>query len=293
MRILVRPAFNPSLPVGLQRRWANLVSKAIPPPPEPRIEPAGLLGAGPIESFRIGIGPEDPGSRRALLWAHGGGFVLGGRKTHGALAGHLAAATGADVYLPEYRLAPEHPVPAAVDDLYAAWQDLIARGYDPARMALGGDSAGGGLAVLTALTLREMGVPGPRALVLISPVTDLALGGHSIQRNRRSDAMLTPEWLATGCAGFAGKLRRTDPKVSPAYAELSGLPPTLIQVTEGELLLDDSLRFADRAWGAGVEVELQRFGGLWHDFQMHVRLLDAAADAVDDIGGFLNRRWEA
>lgn len=293
MRILVRPAFNPALPVGLQRGWVNLVSKTIPASPEARIEPTGLLPSGSVETFRIGVGGSDPAGRPALLWAHGGGFVLGGRETHGALAGHLAVAAGADVYLPEYRLAPEHPFPAAVDDLFHAWEELIARGHDPTRMALGGDSAGGALAVLTALTLREMEVPGPKALVLISPVTDLALSGDSIERNRRVDPMLTPEWVAAGSEGFAGKLRRTDPKVSPAYANLAGLPPTLIQVAEREILLDDALRFADRAWGAGVEVELQRFGGLWHDFQMHARLLDAAADAVGDIGAFLNRRWEA
>lgn len=291
MRMFIRPAFNPSLPIGIQRRWISLVSRVILSPPEPISESIGELGDGRIETFRIGAGGDDPANRPAIVWAHGGGFVLGGEQTHRALAGHLAIAAGADVYLPEYRLAPEHPFPAAVDDIYAAWQAAIDRGHDPERMALGGDSAGGGLAVLSALAMREMDAPVPKALVLVSPVTDLALTGGSVSRNRRTDAILTPEWVAAGSAGFAGNRSLTDPQVSPAYADLDGLPPTLIQVTDDEILLDDALRFADRAWGAGVEVELQRFEGLWHDFQMHARLLDSAAGAVEDIGGFLNRRW--
>jgi monoterpene epsilon-lactone hydrolase len=137
-----------------------------------------------------------------------------------------------------------------------------------------------------------MDVPMPAAMVLISPVTDLTLSGASIHAKRHADPLLRREWLEPSFRDWAGPIPLGDGRVSPLYASLDGLPPTLIQVGEDEILLDDSLRFADRAWAAGVQVELQRFPHLWHDFQIQAGLLAESKAAVGDIGAFLRRRWE-
>lgn len=289
LRLFYKPFLGAPFPVAFQRRFMELVTRILPPPGEVDREELRAPGA-PITRF--GIGGGDPALRPAVLWAHGGGFVIGSPSTHAGFAGHLAQAAGADVYLPDYRLAPEHPWPAATDDVFAAYAAMLARGHDPARVAIGGDSAGGALAILTALSLAEMDVPAPAALVLLSPVTDLGLSGPSVAGKRRADPLLRAEWLASSYGAWAGPLALSDGRISPLYADLAGLPPTLVQVGEDEILLDDSVRFADRAWAKGVEVELQRFPGLWHDFQLQAGLLGDSRAAVGDIAAFLRRRWE-
>jgi epsilon-lactone hydrolase len=290
LRWFYRPFIGPPFPVSFQRRFMALAVRTAPGAAGVEIEPVG--GADP-KMLRVGAGGGDAAGRRALLWVHGGGFVLGSPRTHAGLAGHIARAAGddVDVYLPDYRLAPEHAFPAATDDIFRAYRTVLARGYDPQRVAIGGDSAGGAISILTALAISEMDVPSPAALVLISPVTDLSLSGGSVVAKRGTEAVLREDWLRYGYRSFADALALTDPSISPLYADPHGLPPTLIQVGEHEVLLDDSLRWADRAWGAGVDVELQRFPGMWHDFQIQAGFIDVAAEAVGDIGAFLRRRW--
>lgn len=289
LRLFYKPFLGPPFSIGFQRRFIELATRTLPPPREVDREP--IAGSSP-PLVRSGIGAGDPALRPALLWVHGGGFVIGSPSTHAGLAGHIAQAAGADVYLPDYRLAPEHPFPAATDDVFSAYRAILERGHDPKRVAIGGDSAGGAIAILTALELTDMDVPMPAAMVLVSPVTDLGLSGASVHSKRRADPLLRREWLADSYRRWAGKIPPTDGQVSPLYAGLAGLPPTLIQVGEDEILLDDSLRFADRAWAAGVEVELQRFPRLWHDFQLQAGILEESRAAVGDIGAFLRRRWE-
>ncbi len=290
LRYLYRPFLGPPFPVSFQRRFVSLAGRSIPGPAEAEKEPMSTFG---VPTERIALGRDNPGGRPAVLWVHGGGFVLGDSSSHGGLAGHIAMAAGADVYLPQYRLAPEDPFPAATDDVFSAYRDMLDRGHDPARVAIGGDSAGGAIAILTALAIREMEVPSPAALVLISPVTDLTLSGGSIASKQRAERLLRREWLEFGYRSFAGSLALSDPRVAPLYADVHGLPPTLIQVGEDEILLDDALRFADRAWGAGVDVELQRFPRMWHDFQLQAAFIKDSAEAVGDIGAFLKRRWSS
>ncbi|KAB2857549.1 MAG: alpha/beta hydrolase, partial [Bauldia sp.] len=165
--------------------------------------------------------------------------------------------------------------------------------HDPGRTAVVGDSAGGGIAVSTVRTLREMGLPGPAAMVLISPWLDLSLSGASVGLVGRRDPMLRREWLERAARSHAAGLHLDDPRISPLFADLRTLPPTLVQVSTDEILLDDSTRFADRAYAAGVEVELQRFDGLFHDFQVFARLLPSARGALDDIVAFLRRHYAA
>lgn len=288
LRFLFKPALN-LLPVHLARRFADFGLLLFSGPAETNNE---KVGEKPFENTRFWIGGGgDPALRPAVLWAHGGGFVLGGTGTHNGLAGWIAQSIGGDVYLPSYRLAPEHSFPAATDDFFEAYRQVLARGHDPARIAIGGDSAGGCIAILTALAIREMDLPRPAALALISPVTDLAMTGASFSNKARRDPFLSSDWLRPSYAAWAGNTPLTDPKISPLYADLHGLPPTLIQVAEEEILLDDSLRFADRAWAAGAEVELQRFPGFWHDFQLQADLIDDSRRAIEDIGAFLGRRF--
>jgi epsilon-lactone hydrolase len=290
LRLFYKPFLGPPFPYSFQRRWLGLITRLAAGPRGASTELVDPQAEVPL--YRTSLTPGDPAERSALLWAHGGSFVIGSPRTHEGLAGNLARAANADVYLADYRLAPEHPHPAPTDDLFSAYRAVLERGHDPARVAIGGDSAGGALTILTALAIREMDLPSPAAMVLIAPVTDLAASGASMESKASAEPMLRRSALEGGYRAYAGPLALTDPRVSPLYADLHGLPPTLIQVGEDEILLDDSLRFADRAWGAGVEVELQRFPGLWHDFQMEAAILRDAADAVRDIGAFLRRRWE-
>ncbi len=176
-----------------------------------------------MPTWRLGIGAGDNALRPAVLWVHGGGFVIGSPATHAGIGGYLAQAAGADVYMPQYRLAPEHPWPAATDDVFSAYREMLARGHDPARVAIAGDSAGGAIAILTALELTDMDVPAPAAMVLLSPVTDLSLSGASIESKRHADPLLrrragSPTPTATGPARCSSPTRASRPysRISPA-----------------------------------------------------------------------------
>ncbi len=288
LRLFYKPFLGSPFSIPFQRRFMALATKTLPPPSEVDRE---RVGGTEVPTWRLGIGAGDNALRPAVLWVHGGGFVIGSPATHAGIGGYLAQAAGADVYMPDYRLAPEHPWPAATDDVFSAYREMLARGHDPARVAIAGDSAGGAIAILTALALTDMDVPAPAAMVLLSPVTDLSLSGASVESKRHADPLLRRDWLDDSYRAWAGSLPLTDPRVSPLFADLAGLPPTLIQIGEDEILLDDSLRFADRAWGRGVEVELQRFPRAWHDFQLQAGIIPESRAAVGDIGAFLRRRW--
>ena len=290
LRAFFKPFHGPPFPLGFQRRWSALIAKTGAGPSDVHEEEL-WSGELRILRFRATADPAPADDRDAILFAHGGGFVVSSAASYANFAGWIATTTGADVYVPDYRLAPEHPSPAPTDDLFAAYRTVLGRGHVPERTAILGDSAGGALAVSTALALREMDVPAPAALVLLSPWLDLTLSAPSITANARRDPMLRRSWLEQSGRAHAGTLRRADPRVSPLFAELRSLPPTLIQVGSDEILLDDSVRFADRAWGAGVEVEIQRFEGWWHDFQSAAATLRGAREALDDVAAFLARRF--
>lgn len=293
LRLLFKPVIGSRLPLGLQRRWLAVLSRMSG---RPRGVAVQELWAGETSTLRLRaepegmIGPAPAAERDAILFVHGGGFTHGGGSAYAGFAGWVAEITGADVYLPDYRLAPEHPFPAPIDDLFAAYRGVLELGHSPSRIAVLGDSAGAALGVGLALTLPEMNVPRPAALVLLSPWLDLSLSGASIAANARRDPLITRRFLESGGRAHAGELRRADSRVSPMFADLHGLPPTLIQVGSDEILLDDSVRFADRAWGAGVEVELQRFEGWFHDFQSTAGMLRPAREALEDVSAFLSRR---
>src|SRR4051794_5341969 len=239
VRGLVRPVLGPRMPVGLQRRWLELVTGPTPVAPDV-VARTGRLGGRPVEVLTPADG--DPG--RAVLYLHGGGFTIGSATTHRALATRLASVTGATVHLLDYRLAPEHPHPAALDDALAAWRELVPGEAEAGRTALAGDSAGGWLALTAALRLRDAGDRLPAVLGLVSPWLDLT--GASWPADR-TDAMLRPAWLRRCAADFAPGADLAGQALAPLDADLSGLPPMLVHVGSEEILLEDSVALARRA----------------------------------------------
>ncbi|MCA8898402.1 MAG: alpha/beta hydrolase [Hyphomonas sp.] len=222
---------------------------------------------------------------RVVLYLHGGGYVMGSRNTHRGLAGRIARAAKARVLLPEYRLAPEHPFPAAVDDATACWRWLVSQGFAPQRMAIAGDSAGGGLTLATLLALKANVAPMPACAVALSPWTDLEGSGPTAEPGAVDDPMLTPDGLrVTGQQYAAGALRH--PLAAPLHGALAGLPPLLLQVGTREVLLSDSTRFAEKARAAGVDVTLEIEEGLIHVWQMFPDVPEAQS-AVQRIGAFV------
>jgi epsilon-lactone hydrolase len=279
VRGLVRPVLGPRMPVGVQRRWLELVTRPTPLPDDVDVRP-GRLGGRPAEV----LVPRDGDSGGGLLYLHGGGFTIGSATTHRALATRLASATGTTVHLLDYRLAPEHPFPAALDDVVAAWGEL-AEGTDPRRIALAGDSAGGWLALMAALRLRDAGKPLPAVLGLVSPWLDLT--GASWPADV-TDPMLRPSWLRRCAAGFAPGADLADPGLAPLAADLSGLPPMVVHVGSEEILLEDAIALARHARAAGVPVDLRRLDGLWHVAHASAGMVAASTAAVTALGKALS-----
>ncbi len=226
----------------------------------------------------------------ALLYLHGGGFVIGSAETGAGVAGALAARTGATAYSLDYRLAPEDPFPAAVDDTLAAYRDLLDRA--PAdRIVVAGDSAGGGLAIAMLLAARDAGMPVPAGVAVFSPWVDLTLSGPSIESRDGDDPLFTPAdltWYAERyLPGPDRDVRARAPLASPALADLTGLPPMLVQVGGRELLLDDAVRLAARAAHDGVDIVLEVEAGAPHNVQTSVGSSPAAEVLLDRAGAFL------
>lgn len=227
---------------------------------------------------------------RVVVHLHGGGFNSGSSRTHRDLAARLSLATHTPVLLVDYRLAPEHPFPAAIEDVVKVCRWLLANGQEPSRMAMSGDSAGGGLVVSALLSLRDDQEPLPAAAVLLSPWLDLALSGETITSRAALDPIVSLAGLRTAAQYYLGDGDPTTPLASPIYADLSGLPPLLIQVGDHELLLSDSLRLADKAKAAGVKVQLEVWPEMWHVWHSWAASLPEAQEALHRIGDFVRSR---
>ncbi len=201
--------------------------------------------------------PNAGAERPRIYYLHGGGYVIGSINTHRALIARLSAASGARAFAINYRLAPEHPFPAAVEDAVSAYRWLLEQGVDPATIVIAGDSAGGGLTVATLVALRDAGVPLPAAAVCLSPWTDMEGIGESAKTRKAADPMIDPEGGLAQAQLYLGGADPRTPLAAPLYADLRGLPPMLIHVGDAEVLLDDSTRLAERAKAAGVDVTLE------------------------------------
>jgi len=283
LRILFRGLVRPPMPIAGQRALLSLLTAISPVQPGVKRSVA-TLGGRPCEWHR----PERANGC-VLLYLHGGAYLIGGPHTHRAICAGLARRGQIEVCALDYRLAPEFPYPAARDDALAAYQALLAAGYSAAQIVIGGDSAGGNLSLITSLRLRDLGQAQPAALVCFSPVTDYT--GQQLHSPAAGDPLLNPKWIEQAIGLYCpAHIPRSDPGLSPLFADLTGLAPLLIQVGEDELLLNDSLRFAERAKAAGVSVHLERYPGLWHVFQAHTGLLNAADYALDRVVLFLRGR---
>lgn len=229
---------------------------------------------------------------RAILYFHGGGYTIGSVASHRSLVADLSRAATSRVLNLGYRLAPEHPHPAAVDDAVAAYRLLLDEGHDPAAIALAGDSAGGGLTAASLIAIRDTGLPTPAAGVCISPWLDLSQSGASYASKAAEDPMVTKGLLNLMAAAYLDGQDPRTPLASPLFAKLDGLPPLLIQVGSAEVLLDDSIRFAEAARQAGVEVELDVWEDMIHVWHAFGAMLPEAGQAVTQIGAYLERRFD-
>ncbi len=286
LRWSMKRSNHPNVSIAERRRRLAAYERWVPRPPR-GIE-VSQQALGGIPALRVGsrAGQSD----RHILFLHGGAYTTGTAALYRHILWRFAVAAGARVAAIDYRLAPEHQFPAALDDAVAAWQGLLAEGADPGRCAVMGDSAGGGLALALLLRLRDMGVALPAAGVALSPWTDLAMTGKSFQRNAADDPMENPDdvpFLVRCYLGEGGDPR--NPYASPLYGDPKGLPPTLIQVGSDEILLDDSVRMAGRMRQAGclVEIEIwQRMPHVWHAF---APVIPEARRAIAHIGAFVRR----
>ena len=268
----------------VQETRANFEQMAgvFPVAPDVKCEP---VSAGGVKAEWVTAPGGDAG--RAVLYLHGGGYVIGSINTHRDLAARISRAAKARVLLIDYRLAPEHPFPAAVEDSVAAYRWMLAQGLKPARISVAGDSAGGGLTVATLAAIRDAKLATPGAAVCLSPWVDLEGVGDSMKSKASVDPMVQRDGLLEMAQHYlAGKDARS-PLAAPLYADLAGLPPMLIQVGTAETLLDDSTRIAERARKAGVKVTLEPWENMIHVFQVFAPMLDEGQQAIEKIGEFI------
>jgi epsilon-lactone hydrolase len=230
---------------------------------------------------------------QTIYWLHGGGYCIGSINTHRGLLARMSAATGARVLAIDYRLAPEHPFPAAVEDAVAGYRWLLSTGIDPEQVVIGGDSAGGGLTVATLVALKDAGERLPSGAVYISPWTDMVLTGESLISKAEADPMITTDGIERVRDAYVGSADPRTPLASPIYADLSGLPAMLIQVGENEVLLSDSTRLAERAEAAGVNVTLEVWPDMFHVWHFFAEMLPEGQQAIERIGEWVRGRVSA
>jgi phosphinothricin tripeptide acetyl hydrolase len=274
-----------SLTVAERRAQYERAEKVFPTPSEVKVERVSAPVA-PAEWLR----PPGAVAGRVVLYLHGGGYVIGSTRSHRHLAAAIAAAGQASALLLDYRLAPEHPYPAAVDDATAAYRWLLDQGVAPGHVVIGGDSAGGGLTVATLLALRDARLPLPAGGVCISPWVDLTFSGASYRTRAAVDPIVKRPGIDEMARAYLGATAAQTPLASPLFADLRGLPPLLIHVGSDEVLLDDAVQLAERAKAAGVDATLEVWDRMIHVWHWFLPMLDEAQGAVDGIGRFIQSR---
>ncbi|MBN2386264.1 MAG: alpha/beta hydrolase [Anaerolineales bacterium] len=283
----LRDASLAGVPLSERRlKFDEAARRGIRIPSEVLVRPAVVDGM-PAEW----IEPANATPGHFILYLHGGGYTLGSLDTHRGLVARIALASRARLLQIDYRLAPEHPFPAALEDAQKAYHWMLWQGVPVPGLVLGGDSAGGGLALATALSLRDAGEALPAALFLLSPWTDLTISGPSARERLDRDPVLSSpsEWRPEE---YAGLEPLTHPLISPLFADLEDLPPMLIQVGTEEILFDDSTRLAEMAHAAGIDATIEIWEGLWHVFQGFAPYLPEAQKAIDSIGSYIRMHLE-
>jgi monoterpene epsilon-lactone hydrolase len=266
----------------LRAAFSELMAQ-VPVAPDVQQNPVEIGGVAGVEVTIQGNNE----SENVILYFHGGVYVIGYAAATVPLVGDLVRRTGTTAITLEYRLAPEHPFPAAVEDARNAYEGLLAQGIAPGQIALAGESAGAGLAVALLLALRDAGLPLPSCGYLMSPYVDLTLSGETLEAKQTVDPLLTPDGLSARVPDYVGEADASDPLISPIFGDLRELPPLLIQVGSHEVLLSDALRLAAQAAISDVPVTLEVTPGVPHVFQAYAALLDEAGAALDRAADFL------
>ncbi|HXW84446.1 MAG TPA: alpha/beta hydrolase [Candidatus Binataceae bacterium] len=271
---------NPNAPLAARRAGMEKISERVAPDIV-----AEKVSANGVPAEWISA----PGAAtdRAILYLHGGGYVVGSINTHRAMIARIARASNARALALDYRLAPEHPFPAAVNDTVAAYRWLLAQKIKPQKIVVAGDSAGGGLTLAALVAIRDASLPMPAGAVPISPWTDLEGTGASVRTRAARDPMVTSENLAGSAKQYYASHSPRDPLVSPLYADFRGFPPLLIQVGDAEILLDDATRVAERAKAAGVQVDLEVWDDMVHVWHVFAKILPEGQQAIDRVGRFV------
>ncbi len=283
--IVRRSAFPAGSSVEEQRRLLREAVSAQPLAPDVTVAASELGGVPTAEITVDGVR-----ARNVVLYFHGGVYVISDAFLAAGLASEVGRRADARVLSVDYRLAPEHPYPAAVDDALAAYQALLNEGVAPSEVIFAGESAGGGLAVSTMVNARDHGLALPAAAFVMSPYVDLTLAGATIDSKRDADPLLSRELLEPRVADYTQGQDAALGLISPVFADLSGLPPLLIQAGSHEVLLDDAVRLARQAAIADVEVTLEITPGVPHVFQAYLPMLEEAGAALDRAGAFLSAR---
>ncbi|EAP90395.1 esterase, putative [Oceanicaulis alexandrii HTCC2633] len=268
-----KTVMSPENPRQIARKRMDAGADRLPTPDDVRVEKTEISG---LSALTFTPDEHRPG---LLLFLHGGGYCLGSAKSHKPLVTRLAKGLRIKAVSVDYRLAPEHVFPCAVDDGAAALNWAMAHSDGPVLIA--GDSAGGGLALASLLRQREQGRSLPQGVYLISPWTDLTASGDSARTRANADPMLKPDWLAAGAQLYLEDTPASTPEASPLFADLTGLPPMFIQTGDDEILRDDSIRFAEKLEQAGVPVHCEIWKALWHDFPLFAPLLPEADLALE------------
>ena len=276
---LVKPTFHPDFPLDKQRKRLDFIQKLAPMPFG--VEKTVMTLAG-VPAWQLT--PKNP-SANQLLYLHGGGYVFGSPQSHGDVAARIAKETGLTTTLIDYRLAPEFPFPAGLDDALAAYKALSSQ---DGAVYIAGDSAGGGMTLALMQRIREEGLPSPKALITLSPWADLSCSGDSFTERLEREKLLVPEWAHKAASLYLNdSADASNPLVSPVNADFEGFPPTLIQVGSEEILYSDSTRLYERMQSTGVNVTLSEYPQMWHVFQLHAGYMPEAKQALHEIGRFV------
>lgn len=280
----IKPRFSAAIPVPKQRKTLDNFSRIVIMPRNTRFQSVMI---GNIKASWIASGKVFDDA--VILYLHGGAYTIGSPDSHRAITSHLSKVSHTKILAIDYRLAPEHPYPAAVDDSVSAYTWLLNSGYPPDKIVVAGDSAGGGLSLATVIALRDADIPLPKAVVCFSPWTDLEGTGETWTTKIQVDPMLTPEWLHFMANLYAGNHLQL-PRVSPLYADFHGFPPLLIQVGSEEILLSDSTRLAERAKASGVDVELDVIDNMYHTWAALSGMVPESSQAMQRTGRFIRNR---
>jgi acetyl esterase/lipase len=274
--------FEAGLTIDERRARLRAVSRIAGMLPATTVMP--LLAADVPAEWVQAAGSEGSG---VIVYLHGGAYAIGSMDTHRDLAARLSQAAGMAVLLLEYRLAPEHPFPAALNDVVGAYQWLMRRGFPNQMIAFAGDSAGAGLALAATMMLRDSGLPLPACLGLIAPLGDLTFSGDSIVERHHLETVLTMDALIELTGGYVAGRDPTDPLLSPLFGDFSGLPPAMVQVGTDEMLYSDALRLAQRFDAEGIHVVFDKWEGMWHVFQLFARYVPEGIKALEGLGSFI------